>query len=1187
MLAVPVASAATVSVGLIDHVTDARLAGVAVFAKEVLADGSEAYMAQGVTNANGVVVFDLPGAGEGRRYVFRAQPFGLWVSSAIVSQPGWYSFRVGQLQVKIIDGQSGAGREAVPVKLKQVSAGGTLTWVMSATSGAGGWVKLDPPGGSNGAYVIETTSPSTGLPVVSDVLKQKVSNRFVIGNIPIAVTLRDAITADPLPGKKIDAVELMTDGTERVVTHLSTDSSGIARFDLDVLGGVRRYVLRAQPYLQSVKSQELRSGGAAVLTAGGLQIQLINGTSGTPHTYGTVELLRLGSDGKTTVEAAVRTDAQGWLKLDPERLGTAVYRLRAISTFDRTSKESDLYSKGGAFVFKVGAGGVIVGLIDHMTDLRLGDIEVHAKELLADGSEHWVAKRVTDASGEARFDLEGLDGARKYVFRVVPYGSSVRSDIVSAPGWVSLRVGTSPLTLSDASTGLFLAAVTITAYEKRPDGSMKWAKQGVTNASGKILFDLEGAGFGTEYILKALNPFGDGKDYQSAVIHWRGPIDFRIDVTSPERLDRSPPLVVINEPSEGDRVGKAGFRLGGTVSDDKSVRELRVLITMPTGATVAKRANVISTAGTWFLDTGTLPEVASGAVSVVVTAVDASFNESEARIALKLAEDITAPVIVVEPFGDGVSVPMQGFVLKGSIVDETLGSTLIARVSGGGLQETLTNISVSQKSGRWALIVAPELRFDGSTIQIDLTATDSSGNSASRALQFVSSDAYGEAWHVLQRATFGASPAEYRDVAPGGRIGSVDAWLAAQLDPGSLTDESWSEHVHQWGDSGMNFATHAIKRGVYSDLGLLEVMTWFWENHFNTFYGAHQNSSFELEENNRFRANAMGNFRALLGLSARSPAMLYTLNGKNNRKGRPNENYARELMELHTMGVDAGYSQADVEAVARAFTGWSVVDGKFAFLANHHDSESKVVISNMLTAGGGESDGDSVLDLLASHPSTARFICRKLIAYFVADSRVSAIESTCIQVFTANQSAPNQMALVVASILSSTEFRSTKYRSVKIKTPLKFVFASVRQFGGLGGGDDLAMELQRQGMPPFLYPVPTGYPEAGAEWLSTSMLQTRSRFADRLLAYTPASNQTVFNLRESLSGEGFETTEGVVGGLLERLLGPTFAQRHVDIAIDVLTEHGTYPFLPWAPDAEPRLRRLGKALMALPDVHFQ
>ncbi|MBL8881179.1 MAG: DUF1800 domain-containing protein, partial [Phycisphaerales bacterium] len=246
-----------------------------------------------------------------------------------------------------------------------------------------------------------------------------------------------------------------------------------------------------------------------------------------------------------------------------------------------------------------------------------------------------------------------------------------------------------------------------------------------------------------------------------------------------------------------------------------------------------------------------------------------------------------------------------------------------------------------------------------------------------------------------------------------------------QLAPESLDDGELEQRRANWPTDGTQVATRFVRNAAFSRRQLNEVMTWFWDNHFNTFYSSHGNSDFEKRETEVFRNRALGNFRALIGESARSPAMLYSLDGRSNMKGSPNENYARELMELHSMGVTGGYTQRDIEEVARAFTGWTVKDGIFFFDATKHDISAKTLLGQTIAAGGGQSDGEKVLDIVAAHPSTARFICRKLVTLFVSDVPVESLVTRCAATFTAQQASPDQMKQVVSTILTSPEFLGT------------------------------------------------------------------------------------------------------------------------------------------------------------------
>jgi uncharacterized protein (DUF1800 family) len=212
-----------------------------------------------------------------------------------------------------------------------------------------------------------------------------------------------------------------------------------------------------------------------------------------------------------------------------------------------------------------------------------------------------------------------------------------------------------------------------------------------------------------------------------------------------------------------------------------------------------------------------------------------------------------------------------------------------------------------------------------------------------------------------------------------------------------------------------------------------------------------------------------------------------------------NENYARELMELHTVGVDAGYTQADVVAVARAFTGWTIDrprdGGVFQFNAQMHDNDPKVVLGTRITAGG-KKDGEAVLDLLASHPATATFIATKLARRFVSDEPPASVVDRAAKVFLSSK---GDLREVTRAIVTSPEFFSAEARRAKVKTPLEFVASAVRASGAnVTMVQPLVQALRDQGMPLYGAQPPTGWGDTAEDWVNTGALLKRLNFAIEL-----------------------------------------------------------------------------------------
>jgi uncharacterized protein (DUF1800 family) len=318
-----------------------------------------------------------------------------------------------------------------------------------------------------------------------------------------------------------------------------------------------------------------------------------------------------------------------------------------------------------------------------------------------------------------------------------------------------------------------------------------------------------------------------------------------------------------------------------------------------------------------------------------------------------------------------------------------------------------------------------------------------------------------------------------------------------------------------------------LTRAVLSERQLLEVMVDFWFNHFNVDArkGAVKWMVADYERA-AIRPHALGKFRDLLLATARHPAMLFYLDNwmstradlvvrAGPQRGRQmglNENYAREIMELHTLGVDGGYTQQDVIDVARAFTGWSIEkpreQGTFVFRAAAHDQGEKHILGHVLLPGGGEADGVRVIDILSRHPSTATFIATKLVRRFVSDDPPPALVERAARTF---RDTDGDIRRVMVTIVSSPEFFSPEAYRAKIKTPLEIVASSVRALDGElappaggpqqpGGGFTLAQQVGKLGEPLYQQQPPTGYPDVAEAWVNTGALLNRMNFALGLTA---------------------------------------------------------------------------------------
>ena len=326
-----------------------------------------------------------------------------------------------------------------------------------------------------------------------------------------------------------------------------------------------------------------------------------------------------------------------------------------------------------------------------------------------------------------------------------------------------------------------------------------------------------------------------------------------------------------------------------------------------------------------------------------------------------------------------------------------------------------------------------------------------------------------------------------------------------------------------------------VLRARYGRNQLREVLTDFWYNHFNVNAKGATSSIFALDyEREAIRPKVLGHFRDLLGATARHPAMLTYLDnrgsranegttttmGSQARRGGLNENYARELMELHTLGVDGGYSQQDVEEVARAFTGWSMLrpnpdaqqierierlrtqaqrrgftlieEGLFLFRPDWHDADPKSILGMEMPAGRGIEDGEAVLDLLSRHEATARFITRKLAIRFVADEPDDALVGRLADVFSATD---GNIAAVLRALVQDVAFWQAADGPTKVKTPFEYVVSALRATGAnVHDIRGLAPRLLAMGEPVYHCEPPTGFPDHTAAWVNAGALLNRMNF---------------------------------------------------------------------------------------------
>jgi uncharacterized protein (DUF1800 family) len=399
--------------------------------------------------------------------------------------------------------------------------------------------------------------------------------------------------------------------------------------------------------------------------------------------------------------------------------------------------------------------------------------------------------------------------------------------------------------------------------------------------------------------------------------------------------------------------------------------------------------------------------------------------------------------------------------------------------------------------------------------------------------------------HLLNRAGYGPRPGDIERV----RQQGITKYIEEQLRPDFIDDRTLGSRLTLL--DTLNLPSTSIRekyqrdprpvveqlqgqkliRAIYSERQLQEVMTDFWFNHFNVNWSKEGvqfvTTSYERDA---IRPRALGKFKDLLVATAKHPAMLVYLDNVMSSAAGINENYARELMELHTLGVNGGYLQKDVEQVARAFTGWALTDDGlgFQFRKEMHAAGSKVVLEQTIPSGGVE-EGEAVLDMLTHHPSTAHFIATKLVRRFVSDDPPESLVRRVAGVFTETD---GDIRAMVRTILTSPEFSAPAAIRAKTKSPFEAVVSSMRAINasllnsvdsqaaqgamrGLPAGDIVLTKsggrirvspaiivvrvIQDMGQFPYQNPEPTGYPDRSDYWMSGWSVLNRTKLAVSLV----------------------------------------------------------------------------------------
>jgi hypothetical protein len=452
----------------------------------------------------------------------------------------------------------------------------------------------------------------------------------------------------------------------------------------------------------------------------------------------------------------------------------------------------------------------------------------------------------------------------------------------------------------------------------------------------------------------------------------------------------------------------------------------------------------------------------------------------------------------------------------------------------------------------------------------------------------------------------------------------VDEWRSLSFLDKDLTycrkefdkfkDKGWNE----WIRPGMEVICANWIRAVYSPWQLREMMVEFWHNHFNVTLNGDMalGSCIPAYDRDVIRKNLFGNFRTLLEEIAKSPAMLYYLNNKSSQASPANENYARELFELHTLGQDnylnhlyhrwrdvpgalegkpEGYIDEDVYEAARAFTGWTVADGssswgrgdipntgEFYYFDGWHDSYQKRILGYEIKSNmPAMHDGKKVLDLLAAHPGTAKHICKKFLMRFMGENFPESLLNKAKATWMKHITSPDQIKRTLQTIFESEEFQ--KHQIQKVKRPYEYIVSTARATEAeFTPNMTLQWIISGMGYKPLMWPAPTGHSDKDSYWMGPGAMLIRWRATNAIMNWKGLG---VFKFDLKGQTPSSLTYEGIVDFWSERMTGSTLQDKYRSDVIKVIAGNDSPTMIPPVSqtEMENKLTMLVQFLIATPE----
>ena len=1169
-------------------VDNAPLTNQVVTLYQLKTDGSRQSLRTVSTDSKGALALDLPGLGIGTDYELKTLPKhgSREVYSGKISATGSFAFKVANIRIKAIDGRTNKPMAEHKVLVYKQNAEGSTVYFSSVITDASGLADIQLADIASQPYLFKTASLSDGRIWGSELITSTGTSNFVIGNKLLNVAITSGIDNAPLANQLVTLYQLKADGSRQSIRTITTNNQGLLALDLPGLGIDTNYELKTLPKHGSrpVYSGKISATGSFAFKVANTRVKAINGLNNSIIANHKIIAYKQNPDGSSSYFTFSNTDASGFVDFQLADIASQPYIFKAVSLSDGRTWESESITSAGTSNFVIGNKLLNVSLINALDSVPLANINITAYIRMPDDSLKWSQEKTTDSNGKLDFDLEGLGSGSTYVLSSAPYGVQVFSENIVNTGSFKMQAGAVAVTLRKKATGAVIQNYKLSLYEKTAPGKIEWRASSVTNQAGKVQFDPIKLNSGKVYLVAANNIFGNNNNYYSQWITSKGSYEFSVDPNDPHRLDEEAPIFDYTYPHNHAVLADAGFELKMQITDNNTVNKVTALVIDPIKGSSLIQASLFK--NNWILPVSAAMISKNQTITIQAEATDQAGNKSTANYQYNIINDVEKPILNITSHQSADQIDENGFLLTGTVTDNTgevkLVATVIDPIKGIIIDHREVEIG---RNHHWALLTKDLSR--GEDIIVSLDSIDSSNNITNSQILLSVMTESNNMIQLINRITYGATPDLIKEL----RDFGAHNFIQQQLHPELIDDTTFEQQLNNIVDESnihLTLRTSQVSRAINSKRQLLEIMTQFWESHFNTDLSKTKTVAYEYQEQTLFRENALGNFRDLLQISATSPAMLKYLDNEVNYKDEPNENYARELMELHTLGVDNGYTPNDIAEVARVFTGWGIRSGAFYFNSWRHDDEEKFVLDTTIPSGKGVVGGEMVLDLLAEHESTAKFLCTKLLNVFISDSPTTNSIDQCTSTFLTHANKDNQIALVLESIFNSVAFSDSLNFHNKVKTPFEFIIGLYRQLPIIVGDYTTRISLSSMGMPLNYYSLPTGWPEKATDLVNSSQLIQRWQFTNSVLFQTESKARSYISAPHTfLIEQGIETTEGVLGYLFELLLIHDYTELEWNEAYSLLTSSQSETFDIYSPDAEITIRNLIASMLQYPTYQLQ